>query len=182
MVSDVRALFQTTGGPVAGVLYQYLSDDHDRLDALLLRAAEKPGDMNMESYADFRKGLLRHIAVEEKIVLPAITRLQGGKPAEIAARLRLDHGAIVALLVPPPTSSIVLTIRSILEVHNALEEQDGGLYQLFERLAGPETEKLLRQLKGAPDVPVLPHNERPGVMEATQRAVARAGYEFKTGA
>jgi hypothetical protein len=163
-----------------GVLYQYLSDDHARLDGLLERAVVKPGLIDVEPYADFRKGLLRHIAVEEKIVLPAIARLQGGRQAAMAERLRLDHGAIVALLVPPPTPSIVLTIRSILEVHNVLEEQEGGLYQLFDQLAGPETGNLLSQLKTAPDVPVVPHNDRPGVLEATQRAVARAGYEFKT--
>ncbi len=162
-----------------GVLYQYLSGDHDRLDGLLQRAVAKPGAIDMEPYAEFRKGLLRHIAMEEKIVMPEIARLQGGRQAPIAERLRLDHGAIVALLVPPPTASIILTIRSILQVHNDLEEREGGLYQLFEQLTGPETEKVFGQLKGAPEVPVLPHNERPGVLEATRRAVARAGYRFK---
>lgn len=161
-----------------GALHQYLSDDHDRLDHLLQRAMARSGAIDKESYAEFRKGLLRHIAVEEKIVLPTITELQGGRQASMADRLRLDHGAIVALLVPPPSTSIVATLRSILHVHNTLEEQEGGLYQLFEQLAGPETEKLLGQLKAAPDVSVVPHNERPGVIEATRRAVARAGYEF----
>src|SRR4030095_11199272 len=128
-----------------GVLYQYLSNDHDRLDALLNRAVAKPGMIAMEPYAEFRKGILRHISMEEKIVLPAIAKWQGGKKAAIAERLRLDHGAIVSLLVPPPTPSMVLTIRSILEVHNRLEEQDDGLYQLFETLAGPETDKKLAE-------------------------------------
>jgi len=132
----------------------------------------------MESYAEFRKGLLRHIAMEERIVLPATARLQGGRQAAISEQLRLDHGALVALLVPPPTASVVLAIRSILQVHNALEEQEGGLYQLFERLAVPDTERWLEQLKGAPDVPVLPHNERLEVLEATRRALARAGYNL----
>ena len=162
-----------------GVLYRYLSDDHDRLDGLLQRAMAKPGVIDMEPYAEFRSGLLRHIGMEEKIVLPAIARLQGGRQASNAERLRLDHGALVALLVPPPTASIILTVSSILQVHNDLEEQEGGLYQLFEQLAGPETEKMLEQLKAAPAVPVLPHNEQPGVLEATRRAVARAGYGFK---
>jgi len=162
-----------------GVLYQFLAGDHDRLDALLQRAVAKPDVIDTEPYAEFRKGLLRHIAMEEKIVLPAIARLQGGRPASIAERLRLDHGALVALLVPPPSQSIVQTIRSILQVHNALEEQEGGLYLLFEQLAGPEADRLFVQLKAAPDVPVLPHNERPGLLEATRRAVARAGYKFK---
>jgi len=162
-----------------GVLYRYLADDHQRLDDLLQRAVAAPDVIDMEPYSEFRKGLLRHIALEEKIVLPAITRLQGGRQPAMAERLRLDHGALVALLVPPPSPSVVLTIRSILQIHNALEEQEGGLYLLLEQLAGADTERLAEQLKSAPDVPVLPHNERPGILEATRRAVARAGCEFK---
>jgi hypothetical protein len=163
-----------------GLLFRYLAEDHERLDSLLQKATAKPDVIDMESYAEFRKGLLRHIAMEEKMVLPAIAHLQGSEQVALVGRLRLDHGALVALLVPPPDTSIVLTIRSILQHHNALEEQEGGLYQLFEQFAGPDTERLLAQLRTAPDIPVLPHNERPEVLQATRRAVARAGYEFKT--
>jgi hypothetical protein len=60
-----------------------------------------------------------------------------------------------------------------------LEEQEGGLYDVFETLAGAETEQMLAELKAAPDVRVLPHNEQPEILEVTRRAVARAGYEFK---
>jgi hypothetical protein len=165
---------------VHGVLFKYLSDDHDRLDALLNRAVAKPGVIDMEPYAEFRKGILRHISMEEKIVLPAIAKWQGGKKAAIAERLRLDHGAIVSLLVPPPTPSIVLTLKHIFEVHNPLEEQEGGLYELFETLARPDTERILGELKAAPAVPVLPHNEKPDAIETTRIALARAGYELKT--
>jgi hypothetical protein len=163
-----------------GVLYQYLAGDHDRLDGLLQRAVAAPGVVDPAVYAKFRRGLLRHIALEEKIVLPSITRLQGGRQAAMAERLRLDHGALVALMVPPPSPSIVHTIRVILQIHNALEEQEGGLYLRLEQLAGADNERLAEQLKSAPDVSVLPHNERPEILEATRRAVARAGYEFKT--
>ena len=163
-----------------GALYTYLSHDHDRLDRLLERAVARPGVVDMEPYTEFRKGLLRHIAMEEKIVLPTIAQLQGGRQAAVVDRLRLDHGAIAALLVPPPSASIVATMRSILRVHNVLEEQEGGLYQLFEQLAGSDAEKLLEKLKSTPEVPVMPFNDRPGVLDATRRAVARAGYEFKT--
>jgi hypothetical protein len=162
-----------------GQLYQYLAHDHDQLEDLLSRAAKKADMMDTQPYSEFRKGLLRHIAMEEKIVLPTIAQLQGGAQAPIADRIRLDHGALAALLVPPPTASIIATIRSILQVHNALEEQEGGLYQLFEQLAASNSDTLLEKLRSAPEVPVLPHNERPGVLEATRRAVARAGYEFK---
>ena len=95
-----------------------------------------------------------------------------------ADRLRLDHGALVALLVPPPTTSIALTLCSILQLHNDLEEKDGGLYQTIERLTGQDADKLLAQLKNISDVPVLPFNERPGILESTRRAVERAGHKF----
>jgi hypothetical protein len=123
--------------------------------------------------------LLRHIAIEEKIVFPAIAHLQGGRQATGVDRLRLDHGAMAALLVPSPTAAVVAMMRSILQVHNVLEEQEGGVYQLLEELVGSEAEKFLDRLKSTPAVPVLPHNDLPGVIDATRRAVERAGYSFK---
>ena len=162
-----------------GALFQYLADDHERLELLFQRAIARPGAVEAESYHEFRNGLLRHISIEEKIVLPAIAKWQGGKKAAIAGRLRLDHGALVALLAPPPTPSIMLTIRSILEVHNKLEEQEDGIYTLLDDLVGPETETMLAQLKTARPVAVLPNNEKPEVLEVAKKAVARAGHEFK---
>jgi len=161
-----------------GTLYQYLSGDHRRLEALLNRAVANPNDIDMEPYSEFRKGLLRHISMEEKIVLPAIAKWQGGRKSAIAERLRLDHGAIVSLLVPPPTPSIIRTLRSIFSVHNPLEEDAGGLYEILETLAGAETETMLAKLNAAPPVLVLPHNEQPDALDVTKRAVARAGYQF----
>jgi hypothetical protein len=162
---------------VNGALFRYLWEDHKRLDALLIQAVDNPQGVDMRPYGEFRQGLLRHIGIEEKIVLPAIARFQDGKQAEIAARLRLDHGALVALLVPPPTPAIVETIRSILAAHNPLEENEGGLYQLLERLAGEDAGSLLARMKGAPEVPALPHNDRRGILDITRRAVERAGYK-----
>lgn len=162
-----------------GKLYNYMAEDHDRLDGLLTRATSQPGVIDMVLFDEFRKGLLGHIAMEEKIILPTIARFQNGKQAAVAARLRLDHGAIVALLVPPPTPSIVATLLSILRVHNALEEEDGGLYQLLQKLAEAEQDAVLEKMIRAREVKVLPHNDRPDIIEATRRAVARAGYEFK---
>ena len=162
-----------------GKLYNFMAEDHDRLDGLLSRATPQPGVIDMVPFAEFRKGLLGHIAMEEKVILPTIARFQNGKQVEVAARLRLDHGAIVALLVPPPTTSIIATLLSILKVHNALEEEDGGLYQLLQKLAEAKQDEVLEKMKSAREVNVLPHNERPDIIEATRRAVARAGYEFK---
>jgi hypothetical protein len=75
--------------------------------------------------------------------------------------------------------SILLTIKSILEAHNALEECQGGLYQNLQELAGPETKKLLADFRAAPAIRVMPNNDKPEVLEAAKKAVALAGYEFK---
>lgn len=161
-----------------GMLTRYLAEDHDRLDALLRRALRNQGSIDPEPYAEFRAGLLRHISMEEKVMLPEVARMQGGRQADVAARLRLDHGAIVALMVPSPTPSTVATLLHILGIHNELEEKDGGVYELADTLSGEGAEDLLRRLRETPPVAVLPHNDRPGILDATRRAVARAGYEF----
>jgi hypothetical protein len=110
---------------MSGPLTNVLADDHTRLDGLLQRAMAVGGAVDCAAYAEFRAGLLRHISLEEKILLPAAQRLQGGDPPPVAATLRLDHGALAALLVPTPTPAIIAAIRTILAAHNALEEGPG---------------------------------------------------------
>ena len=97
-------------------------------------------------------------------------------------RLRLDHGAIAALLVPTPTPAIVTTIRDILTAHNALEEEPGGLYAACDRLLASDADAIVREMASCPDVRVSPHNDGPGVLSALRRALERAGYRLRDGA
>jgi hypothetical protein len=159
-------------------IYRFLANDHIRLSALLDRATAREGQIDRAPYAAFRGGLLRHIGMEEKILLPFIQKKRGGEPLPIAAKLRLDHGALASLLVPTPTLGIIATLREILEKHNPIEEGAGGLYEICQSLAGSEEEPLLDQLQSAREVRVAPHAEGPFVIEAMRRAVERAGYEF----
>jgi hypothetical protein len=85
--------------------------------------------------------------MEKKILLPAAQRLRDGKPLPIASKLRLDHGALAALLVPTPSRAIIAAIRAILQAHNPIEEGRGGLYEQCEELAGAETDQILIQLR-----------------------------------
>ena len=89
-------------------------------------------------FSDFRKGLLRHISIEEKIVFPTIAKCQGRDKIALTDRLHIDHAAIVSLMVPPPSLSIIQTLKSIFAVHNPLKENDGGLYDLFEASVGAD--------------------------------------------
>ena len=106
-------------------------------------------------------------------------RARGGEPLPAAARLRLDHGALAALLVPTATPAIRAALRGILERHNPIEEGPDGVYAACERLAGDEGTTLLASLRAFPEVSVNPHVDSDLVEGATRRALARAGYAFE---
>jgi hypothetical protein len=163
----------------AGPITDFLLEDHRRLERLLQSAVAQAGSVDEGAYDQFRAGLLRHIGMEEKILLPAAQRFRGGEPLPIAAKLRLDHGAIASLLMPPPSAAVIATICAVLKVHNTIEEGPGGLYQTCDELAGSESAQLLAKLQAAPEVAVLPCSDSPAVMPAVQRALERAGYEFR---
>jgi hypothetical protein len=162
----------------AGPVTDFLMEDHRRLEGLLQSAMAQVGSVDQGAYDQFRAGLLRHIGMEEKTLLPAAQRLRGGEPLPIAAKLRLDHGAIASLLMPPPSAAVIATICAVLKVHNTIEEGPGGLYETCDELAGSESAQLLAKLQAAPELSVLPCSDSPAVMPAVQRALERAGYEF----
>ncbi len=154
---------------MAGVLHRLLADDHARLDVLLQRAAADPSAVDADAYTAFRAGLLRHIAMEEKVLMPAARRLRGGERLPIAARLREDHAALASLLVPTPTPEILGLVREILTEHNELEECAGGLYEVCEALAADELGTLLATLAAMPEVPLAPHFDGSRVHEHIAR-------------
>ena len=150
-----------TAGPVT----DFLMADHRRLESLLQQAVAHADHVDQGAYSQFRAGLLRHIGMEEKIL--------------IASKLRLDHGALGTLLIPTPTAAVIASIRGILKEHNILEEGPGGLYETCDELAGAEAPQLLAKLQAAPEVAVLPHSDTPTVMSTVRRAMERAGYTFR---
>jgi len=163
---------------MAGPISAFFTEDHVRLDALLRKAVERPGLLDRASFDAFRAGLLRHIALEEKILLPAARRARGGEPLPAARRLRVDHGALASLLVPTPTPEIVVEIRTILEPHNRLEEEPGGLYRSCDDLLGEEAEALLRKARAYPPVKVARYNDGPGVYRRAADALAASARQI----
>lgn len=158
---------------------RFLADDHVRLDGLLRRAVVDPVHIDRTAYAEFRAGQLKHISMEEKILLPAAKRANDGEPLPIAAKLRRDHAAIAALLVPTPTPAIVATLRTILNDHNAIEEDPGGLYGTCDEILAAEADEILVRLRAAPEVRVNQHADTLLVFGAARRALERAGYDLK---
>ncbi|HZJ19028.1 MAG TPA: hypothetical protein VFD35_01580 [Pricia sp.] len=159
-------------------LHQFFEKDHRQIDMFLNRAIERPNEIEMDYYLQFRARLLRHIKMEEKSLFPAAKKAGPEVVRELLPRYRLDHGAITALMVPPPTLSLIKVIRYILEEHNRAEEEPGGLYDICEALTLGQTQELLDELMATKEVPVHPPNPAPIAMEAAKRALARAGYDF----
>jgi hypothetical protein len=160
------------GDPIraqGGELYQFMKSEHAHLDQLLLHAGAQNGLGDNGAYEDFRERLLRHIRIEERILLPMAQRKHGGEPLALAPQLRLDHGALAALLMLPPLNPTFGAIRAVLDAHNPLEENQGGVYQQCEELAGSEANALLTQALATPPIPVSHWVDSPEVLASAKR-------------
>ncbi|HQF41785.1 MAG TPA: hemerythrin domain-containing protein [Ignavibacteriaceae bacterium] len=159
-------------------LYNFFTNDHRRIESLFEKAVENPNDVQTDLYHQFRTGLLKHIKMEEKVLFPAAQKANDDVPLSLQAKLRLDHGALTALMVVPPTPDVIKVIRYVMEKHDILEEEEGGMYDVCEKLTESETQNLLEQLENTTEVPVHPHNKADYALKAAKNALDRAGYNF----
>ena len=141
-------------------LHDFLASDHERLDVLLARCRDS---IDAVAYDAFRRGLLRHISMEERVLFPLLRAKRGR--TEIEHILHRDHATLTALLVPPPTIIEIEQIASILEPHNLLEEEHGGMYELIEDLAADDLTALMTRVHAIPEVRVQPNVDKPLVRE-----------------
>jgi len=176
-----REMAERRGLAYRGPLARFFSADHDRLQALLTASTTGHGDVRLEPFERLRAGLLRHIAMEEKQLIPRATAARGGRPPAVAELLRIDHSAIAALFVPPPTPAIVAELRATLERHDRCEEQPGGLYDTCDRALGAEASaRLVAELARHPAVPLKPFNSGARVARHVQRSVARSWEAWRS--
>jgi hypothetical protein len=156
-----------------GAIADFLAADHDRLDELFEKARAVPIDV--DAYEAFRRGILRHVGMEELILIPAARRLSGAAVA-LARRTRLDHAAITSLLIPNPTAKVLSALHAVLTPHNVMEEAADGLYEQCERALGAESAAVLAELRAAPGIPPAAHVDGPRVSRSIARALAEAGF------
>jgi hypothetical protein len=160
-----------------GPIFRFLAEDHARLDALLAAAVAAPGEVDLAAFGAFREGLLRHIALEEKILLPAARAARGGEPLPQARRLRVDHGAIAALLVGTPRPEVAGELRKILVPHNVVEEGEGGVYETCEALLAAEAAALIERMRAYPPVKVARYQDGPRVCRTAEEALRISGLQ-----
>ncbi len=161
-------------GPIHGLL----SADHSRLDDLLTRAAKNANNPGNDFYWTFRSALLRHIGMEERILMPALRKAHSGASIPVVAKLRLDHAALAAVLVPPPSKGILGAIEAILSDHNPLEEKPGGFYEICDQSLASNIDPLIQRLRSAPYPILRPNSADPRALEAARLLFGRAGYDL----
>ena len=152
-------------------LHDFLTADHVRLRARMAEATAAP-QIDLAAFRDFRTGLLRHIAMEEKVLFVDARARRNGERLPITKQLHADHAALASLLVPPPTHALLATIQSILVEHDPLEEGPDGLYARCEELAGPDLDAVLARMHAIPPVRASDHVDEPRVHEHIARMLA----------
>lgn len=162
-------------GPIA----RMLEEDHNRLDRLLDRAVASPDSFDLPAYDEFRLGILRHIGIEEKLLM---SHLRASTPEHqaLARVLREEHSAIASLLVGPPDHALVEELRSIFRAHNPREEGPDGMYAIAEQLLGDALDETFERATNYPPVPPMPYRSGPRVQRTAESALALARSK-KTG-
>ncbi|MGZ3406914.1 MAG: hypothetical protein ACXVAN_10760, partial [Polyangia bacterium] len=79
-----------------------------------------------------------------------------------------------SLMVPTPNHALVGELRILLAAHNAIEETDGGLYDVVDALAGADAALLLERARAAVAPPLARHFDGAGVMRTAADALALA--------
>jgi hypothetical protein len=114
-------------------------------------------------FAEFRAGLLRHIAMEEKVLLPD-ARLRRGEPLPIAKQLLEDLALLASLMVPTPTHELVAPPA------RRVRRREVRMFCCHRRLLGEGLQT--RSLPGRAPA------RRPGLV---QRAFRREGFRISDG-
>jgi GNAT superfamily N-acetyltransferase len=145
-----------------GLIERFLTEDHRRLEALLRDAGPLTPGACIEAYEAFRAGLLKHIAMEEKILL-VVAKQVLGHPHPLRERLSLDHSLLATLLIPTPTQAVLAEMKEILDAHDLLEEGSGAFYEHVEQLAPDRVAEIVEQLRTFRQPTVARHLDRPSV-------------------
>lgn len=158
---------------MASGVTRLLAAEHADSQAMLRACLAPDGAVDLKRFDAFRHALLRHIAIEEKVLMPALTRALGRSPL-FQNGLRKDHAGVAALCVPTPTREWLEDLRELLEHHQRVEEAPGGFYALVDQHLGGDPE-LLAAVSGFPQLTLPDFVRGPKVRELLQQVLALTG-------
>jgi hypothetical protein len=155
-------------------LFEILQTDHRRLDSHLKKSRSTLSGVDEESFAIFRRVLLRHIGIEEKVLFPPLRTLKDSRLDAMMKTLHLDHAAIAAILVLSPTAKSVRQLEELLFAHNRREEEEDGLYPSCDRLPAPVVGRMTAEAQNYPEVSVKPCMDTERSRQNAERALKEA--------
>jgi len=109
----------------------FVRQDHRAISAALERSRSPGGTVDLPAFDEFRRRLLRHIAIEERVLMPALVACLA-QPPLFRNGLRKDHAGLAALCVPTPCLEWVQDLGELLAYHHQVEEGAGGFYELLD--------------------------------------------------
>ena len=146
---------------MAGIIMEFMSKDHDRLDGIFKKFQEiKKGDGRraLKQFAEFKIGLQRHIVWEEEILFPLFEKQTGMKESGPTAVMRMEHREIKGYLEKIhdavaegnlETDEFERGLISVLTGHNDKEET--VLYPWIDSsLSEKEKKEVLERMKKLP--------------------------------
>lgn len=135
-------------------IMSFMSQDHDRLDAILTKVrSERDSTQAEDLFAQFNAGLRAHIDWEEKILFPPFEARMGMVDSGPTAVMRGEHRQIEthldeirATLATDGVERAIDGLVGVLAPHNQKEE--GILYPWLDRsLREEEVSELLDQIR-----------------------------------
>jgi hypothetical protein len=155
-------------------LRDWLVRDHDEID-VLLRKARAPEAFDLEAFGRFRERLLRHIAVEERLLFTAIQRTNEGRLPETVSELQIEHAALTSLLVPTPDYVLAEEIAGLLERHTNLEEFPAGVYDQCLAMLDDETaDDIFCDACASRPIPTAKYYDGPSTVRTADAALEKA--------
>ncbi len=132
----------------------FFQKDHMRLDRIFVAYEQQKlidGNKAKALFAEFRTGLLRHIAWEEEILFPAFESKTGVKDSGPTVVMRFEHKQIKQHLeniqeyfsknALPEACQEEVAIMHLLKMHNMKEEH--ALYPTIDRMTSVEEKSVI---------------------------------------
>ena len=157
-----------------GPFSSWFDAEHRALGKLIRKSLPDEGGVDIEAFDAFRRKLVQHIAVQERVFFPALISRMGHEPLYRGA-LTKDHGGLVSACVPTPGREWVQELWNLLEVHHTVERADDGFARHCDHHLGHEAKELFEKADALPPIELPPFETGPGLRRRIAELLVAAG-------
>jgi hypothetical protein len=157
-------------GPISAAFVS----EHRALARLLARSLLPTGEVDVKRFDTFRRRLLRHIAAEEKVLLPALER-KLGRPPLCRDSLRREHAGLAAMCVLTPDGAWLVELQGLLAHHHRVEESRDGFFALCDAHLADEAPALRKACAALPPLTLASLQPGRGVRQQLAEVLQETG-------